>query len=264
MKKILLLLTICIIYLSSCSIEKRLYRPGWNIEKSHSKIKITKSSEIFDNSSSSILNSEVDNNDLSSSNETFFKEKINSQFEDVLLLESNDKINPEIELNYNVKENKQNNSKINVDEPLECDLIVCKNGDEIEAKVLEIGIKEIKYKRCDNEEGPTISILNSNVVMIKYPNGTKDVIKTNIEKEEEPKMNVMALLSLISGILTFTIFASILFGILAIVFSEQAFKEMMKEEGRYSENSSKMAKAGKILGIIGLSLSALILIFVLF
>jgi hypothetical protein len=38
MKKILLLLTICIIYLSSCSIEKRLYRPGWNIG-SHSRIK---------------------------------------------------------------------------------------------------------------------------------------------------------------------------------------------------------------------------------
>lgn len=65
-------------------------------------------------------------------------------------------------------------------EPLsECDFIVCKNGDEIEAKVLEIGENEIKYKRCDNTDGPTISIRSSEVLMIKYPNGTKDIIKSS-------------------------------------------------------------------------------------
>ena len=31
----------------------------------------------------------------------------------------------------------------------ECDFIICKNGDEIEAKVLEIGENEIKYKKCN-------------------------------------------------------------------------------------------------------------------
>lgn len=61
----------------------------------------------------------------------------------------------------------------------ECDFIICKNGDEIEAKVLEIGENEIKYKKCNNTEGPTISIRSSEVVMIKYPNGTKDIIKNS-------------------------------------------------------------------------------------
>jgi TM2 domain-containing membrane protein YozV len=61
----------------------------------------------------------------------------------------------------------------------ECDIVICKNGDEIEAKVLEIGENEIKYKKCYNIDGPTLSIRSSEVVMIKYPNGTKDIIKNS-------------------------------------------------------------------------------------
>jgi hypothetical protein len=41
---------------------------------------------------------------------------------------------------------------------------------------MEITTNEIKYKKFDNLEGPTISILKSEVFMIKYQNGTKDVI----------------------------------------------------------------------------------------
>ncbi|MCX6294568.1 MAG: toxin-antitoxin system YwqK family antitoxin [Bacteroidetes bacterium] len=57
-----------------------------------------------------------------------------------------------------------------------CDNIVLKNGDEIKGKVTEIGLQEIKYKKCDNLDGPSISILKSDVFMIKYANGTKDII----------------------------------------------------------------------------------------
>lgn len=53
------------------------------------------------------------------------------------------------------------------------DLLIKRNGDELEVKVLEINLKEIKYKRFDNLEGPVISILKSDVFMIKYENGTK-------------------------------------------------------------------------------------------
>jgi hypothetical protein len=56
------------------------------------------------------------------------------------------------------------------------DVIVMKNGDEIKSKVLEINTYDIKYKKFDNLEGPIISISKSNVSIIKYQNGTQDVI----------------------------------------------------------------------------------------
>jgi hypothetical protein len=64
------------------------------------------------------------------------------------------------------------------------DNIVLKNGEEIRAKVLEIGIQEIKYKKHENVGGPTYTILKTDVFMIKYENGTKDIIN-KIESTEQ-------------------------------------------------------------------------------
>lgn len=101
--------------------------------------------------------------------------------------------------------------------------------------------------------------------MIKYPNGTKDIIKSNVSNDDDgPKTNLFSLFSLIFGFLSlFTVFGGLLFGTLAIVFSEQAFKELIKESEKFKSNSANLAKAGKILGIIGLFIS-LIIIAVLF
>jgi hypothetical protein len=59
------------------------------------------------------------------------------------------------------------------------DVIVLRSGDEIKSKVVEITPTEIKYKKFDNLEGPTIVILKSDVFMIKYENGTKEVINSS-------------------------------------------------------------------------------------
>jgi hypothetical protein len=56
------------------------------------------------------------------------------------------------------------------------DILIKRNGDELEVKVLEINLDEIRYKRFDNLEGPTISIAKNEVFMIKYENGTKVTI----------------------------------------------------------------------------------------
>lgn len=55
------------------------------------------------------------------------------------------------------------------------DVILKRNGEEVQAKVQEISLHEIKYKRYDNLDGPMISILKQEVFMIKYENGTKEV-----------------------------------------------------------------------------------------
>ena len=58
------------------------------------------------------------------------------------------------------------------------DLIILKNGNEVKSKVLEITPSEVRYKKFDNPDGPTISIMKSEVSRIRYQNGTEDVITT--------------------------------------------------------------------------------------
>jgi hypothetical protein len=55
------------------------------------------------------------------------------------------------------------------------DVITLKNGEEIKAKVLEVGLGEIKYKKADNPNGPLYTTSKTLVFMIRYENGTKDV-----------------------------------------------------------------------------------------
>lgn len=264
--KISIITLLILVSLYSCSIEKRIYRPGFNIGNNHSKIKTGNSSEKLDVESIVENYSEESKIERPKSETNIRKEIIDTPYEDIISANLDGIENSESETSNVITKEFQNDANLINLEPLVCDIIVCKNGDEIEAKVLEIGIKEIKYKRCDNEQGPTISILNSNVVMIKYPNGTKDIIKstTSSSDDGEPKTNVYALLSLICGILSvFTLFGSILFATLAIIFSKLANKEISIENEKYKENSMQFAKAGKILGIIGLIFSA-ILTFILF
>jgi hypothetical protein len=69
------------------------------------------------------------------------------------------------------------------------DLIIKKNGDEINAKVQEVGVTEIKYIKTDNPEGPTFSILKSDVFMIKFANGTKEVFNTESNSNNQVDNN---------------------------------------------------------------------------
>ena len=59
------------------------------------------------------------------------------------------------------------------------DIITLKDGYKIQAKVLEIGDQIIKYKKFDNQEGPTYDIQKSDVFSIKYEDGTKYVFSTS-------------------------------------------------------------------------------------
>jgi len=55
------------------------------------------------------------------------------------------------------------------------DVIVKKDGIRIEAKVLEIGPAEMKYKKFSNPDGPTYVLPISDLVCIRYVNGDRDV-----------------------------------------------------------------------------------------
>jgi len=53
------------------------------------------------------------------------------------------------------------------------DIIIKKNKEEIKAKVLEIGLEEIKYKPANDPDGPTISIAKDEVWKIKFEKGSE-------------------------------------------------------------------------------------------
>jgi len=55
------------------------------------------------------------------------------------------------------------------------DIIVMKNGDEIQAVVQDVGIDDVKYKKFDNPDGADYTLEKSEIFMIKYENGSKDV-----------------------------------------------------------------------------------------
>ena len=63
------------------------------------------------------------------------------------------------------------------------DAITKKSGEDIQAKILEINQSEIKYKKFDNLDGPIFSLLKSDILLIRYSNGTKEIF--NEEKKTD-------------------------------------------------------------------------------
>lgn len=166
---------------------------------------------------------------------------------------------------------KINSGKFNLDWSAnnleECDVIVLKTGEEVSAKVTEIGQDEIKYKKCDNLSGPTYSMNKSDVFMIKYSNGTKDIISANnsvpnnttsnnnnpTEKNNSSSKAVThwaALVGYICGLVG-CFFFGVLLGIAAIIFSAVGLSAIKKNPELYKGKT--LAILGIILGIVGIA-----------
>jgi hypothetical protein len=69
------------------------------------------------------------------------------------------------------------------------------SGESIGVKVLEITPLEIKYKLTSNPEGPTYTVLKSDVFMIEYANGSNEVfgVKSPNPKENAAKSDSLLL-----------------------------------------------------------------------
>lgn len=70
------------------------------------------------------------------------------------------------------------------------DIILLKTGEEVEAKVTDVSDTEIKYKKFSNQSGPAYVMLVSEIFMIKYENGDKDVF--GIDTPDDETENVKA------------------------------------------------------------------------
>lgn len=170
-----IIIALALLIVTSCSVEKRLYNKGFHVEwkKKYETDNRNKENKAF---------TESDVIKLKDNSESK-KVAVNSQ------LESKSVIYSDVASISNEPRFESSNKEIasfHFSQPIsrteiivksdQCDVIILKNGDEVEAKVLEVGTEEIKYKACDNTEGPTFTIKKSGVFKINYSNGTSTVM----------------------------------------------------------------------------------------
>jgi hypothetical protein len=148
----------------------------------------------------------------------------------------------------------------------DCDNIIFKNGDELSAKVIEITTEVVKYKRCDNLEGPLISVSKKEILMIRYKNGTKEIFNNNENNlntslrsisntnPDSPKLKVegLSLTSMITAILAAILPVSNLSVVLiscSIFFSFFGLNKIDRNPEKFK---------GKGFAIAGLAISAVV------
>jgi len=167
MKNILLLLSLSLLF--SCSVQKRKYQKGFYVNRTQHKPPLKK-----------------ERSSLSTKTEIVNRQDSKKP----ILLVTGDR--PQAaEATNRVNEDVAKKSTLTPFQapPDTCDLLVFKDGSEILAKVLEVAPADIKYKRCDNKEGPTYVTRKADLFMIKYTNGTKEVMKTEAAPQEFQSYN---------------------------------------------------------------------------
>ena len=55
------------------------------------------------------------------------------------------------------------------------DLITTRRGEDIQAKVLEVGIATVKYIKTSNPDGPVFTVPRGDILMIRFANGEKEM-----------------------------------------------------------------------------------------
>ncbi|MEI6019999.1 MAG: hypothetical protein WCR21_02635, partial [Bacteroidota bacterium] len=150
----LILLFIGLLFLT-CSVQKRRYQQGYHIGRSYHKA-ISKKSVKHP--------SAIGKNNLYPEN-------------DFVQVNTNDD-----GLVQSKKALQQNTNKVDFVKDAQlpndtCDVLIFKDGSEIQGKVIEISPGQIKYKRCDLLNGPLYTVKKSEVFMVKYSNGVREVIK---------------------------------------------------------------------------------------
>lgn len=170
-----------------------------------------------------------------------------------------------------------------------CAKIVMKDGDIIEANIIQISPTEVKYKRCGKPNDPELVIYKKDVLSIKTAdgeiiyrntnpnpetvnNGNRDTNygtteSNNSSSSNEPKMEGNSLAGMICGImgllLGFT-YLGLAAGIVSIILSIIGMKHVNENPKKFKGKG--MALAGLICGIVACAVFTLVLtqVFVFF
>ena len=243
MKKLLYVLPFILLF--SCAVQKRKYMKGFYVDN-HKTFQKSRDYKYF--------------NTIETNARTTFSLTNNKNECDNYNLEAsaNNKITP------NTK-----SSIFSLPKDSACDMIIFNNGNEVSAKVLEITSIEVKYKKCEFADGPLYVANKTDIFMIKYANGLKDVFKSSEKLEYhvqnsnskktsftnyKKKIQPLSILSVVFGVLGIWPLP-IIGGILAITIGNKAIKLIDKNPEIY--RGKDLANVGKYLGYIFLSLFGL-------
>jgi Domain of unknown function (DUF4190) len=155
-----------------------------------------------------------------------------------------------------------------------CSKIVMKDGDIIEANIIQISPTEIKYKRCGKPNDPELVIYKKDVLSVKTADGeiifrntnnnanTDDSNNNNRDKNygtddrnnsnnsNEPKMEGNALAGMICGIMGLVLGFNLIglaAGVVGIILSIIGMNKIKREPKKYKGKG--MALAGLVCGI---------------
>ncbi len=67
------------------------------------------------------------------------------------------------------------------------DIIVKYDSVKIEAKIIEIGLNTVKYKKFSNQDGPVYVISKSDIKEITYQNGERDIFNNESVASDAPE-----------------------------------------------------------------------------
>jgi hypothetical protein len=220
------LLLIYVLMTTSCSVQKRVYRKGyhvvWDQKKGNEE---SKPRQIAPKKSSLIMN-EVPEAVTVSGNVRNTEEFISIKKKSAIVIGKDT-----------------------------CgDVLLFKNGDKLIAKVIEVDKDKIKYKRCDNLDGPVFSTRKGSLAKLTYYNGVEEdldipeeIKPTKEQAGEKPKeTNSLGLMSFIFACL------GVFFGItlpLAVAFGFASLAQFKKYPERYKDKWMPRAGLGVTLGI---------------
>jgi len=145
------------------------------------------------------------------------------------------------------------------------DIIIMRDHTEIKAKVLEINPKTIKYKACNNLDGPLIVVNKENVFMIRYVNGSTETFKKEETQEasldtkknipvEDRIYNNYAIASFLAACFFWLVIPAVIALICGLIALQQMNQDPLKYKGR------GLALLGTAVGATILSLIALMLL----
>lgn len=165
--------------------------------------------------------------------------------------------NENAHIEINAEESKPADLKIS-EQNQACDTIWLKNGSIVLGKVDEIGISEIKYRKCNFLTGPSVSVLKTSVSLITYSNGSHDSFTADeaipaqryMPQNFNPQPQKTEGLGLAGFILSLTglFVGGIPLGILAVIFGAISLSKIKNGRGKYKGRG--FAIASLVIGLV--------------
>jgi hypothetical protein len=151
-----------------------------------------------------------------------------------------------------------------------CDVIYFINGERVEATNIIIDGEFVRYKNCDNIEGPTYEAFKTDVSKIKYANGSTLDFKKEASRSGDVKTDPLSIFAFASGgVGILSLIAGglgglgILFALGGIIMGFISKKNIKQSKGKLSGKGFANAGIWLGFGFIFLIILALILIIAL-